>query len=344
MFKIGIVGATGYVGAEILRLLLNHKKVEVSSISSVSFEGDEISKVYRNFLDKTDLICEDKTTLIDKCDLVFTALPHGLSEDIALECFEKGKLCIDLGADFRLTSEDEYKTWYGKAFTHPTLHDKAIYGLPELNRDKIKEYKIIANPGCYPTSIELGLMPLLKNKLIDTKNIICDSKSGTTGAGRGLSQKTHYPDCNENFAAYAIGSHRHTPEIEEVLSTMANEEVNVTFTPHLLPINRGIISTIYSNLTTDKTLEEIHSIYVNAYKTEPFVQILPLGEVACIKDVKLTNNCQISLHLNHKKNGIIIISAIDNMIKGAAGQAIQNMNILLGLEEDEGLDLIAPAF
>lgn len=344
MFKVGIVGATGYVGAEILRLLLSHPNVEVVGISSVSFEGQEISNIYRNFLDKTNLVCENKDDLIDKSDLIFTALPHGLSEDIALECFEKGKLCVDLGADFRLTSEDEYKTWYNKPFTHPSIHKEAIYGLPELNRDKIKEYKIIANPGCYPTSIELGLMPLLKDKLIEIDNIICDSKSGTTGAGRGLSQKTHYPDCNENFAAYAVGSHRHTPEIEETLSVMANEKVNVTFTPHLLPINRGIVSTIYSKLTTSKSLEEIHELYINTYKNEPFVQVLPLGETACIKDVKLTNNCQISLHLNHRKDGIIIVSTIDNMIKGAAGQAIQNMNILFGLKETEGLNLIAPAF
>ena len=344
MFKIGIVGATGYVGAEILRLLLSHKEVEVIGISSVSFEGQKISNIYRNFLDKTNLVCDNKDILIDKADLIFTALPHGLSEDIALQCLEKGKLCIDLGADFRLTSEEDYKLWYNKPFTHPSIHSKAIYGLPELNREKIKEYKIIANPGCYPTSIELGLMPLLKNDLITTDNIICDSKSGTTGAGRGLAQKTHYPDCNENFAPYGVGTHRHTPEIEETLSTMANKKVNVTFTPHLLPINRGIVSTIYSKLTTNKSLEEIHSLYIDTYKNEPFVQVLPLGETACIKNVRLTNNCQISLHLNHRKDSIIVVSAIDNMIKGAAGQAIQNMNILLGLNETEGLDLIAPAF
>lgn len=344
MFKIGIVGATGYVGAEILRLLLAHKKINVVGISSVSFEGEEISNIYRNFLNKTNLICQNKDELIDKCDLIFTALPHGLSEDIALECLEKGKLCVDLGADFRLTSEDEYKTWYGKPFTHPSIHNKAIYGLPELNREKIKNYKIIANPGCYPTSIELGLMPLLKNNLIDTDNIICDSKSGTTGAGRGLAQKTHYPDCNENFAPYGVGTHRHTPEIEEVLSLMANKNVNVTFTPHLLPINRGIESTIYSKLSTNKSLKDIHKLYMDTYKDEPFVQVLPLGETACVKDVRLTNNCQISLHLNHRKDGIIVVSTIDNMIKGAAGQAIQNMNILLGLNETEGLELIAPAF
>lgn len=344
MFKVGIVGATGYVGAEILRLLLSHKEVEIVGISSVSFEGQEISNIYRTFLDKSNLICENKDALIDKCDLVFTALPHGLSEDIALECLEKGKLCVDLGADFRLTSEFDYKEWYGKPFTHPSIHDKAIYGLPELNRNKIKEYKIIANPGCYPTSIELGLMPLLQNNLITFNNIICDSKSGTTGAGRGLSQKTHYPDCNENFAPYGVGTHRHTPEIEETLSAMAGNEVTVTFTPHLLPINRGIVSTIYTNLNTNKDLTEIHNLYLDTYKNEPFVQVLPLGETACINDVKLTNNCQISLHLNHRKDGIIVVSAIDNMIKGAAGQAIQNMNILLGLKETEGLELIAPAF
>ncbi|AGF54576.1 N-acetyl-gamma-glutamyl-phosphate reductase [Clostridium saccharoperbutylacetonicum] len=344
MTKIGIIGATGYVGAELLRLLLSHPKVEIAALSSVSFEGQEISNVYKNFLNKTNLVCETAEDVIEKSDVIFTALPHGLSEDIAKKAIDSNKICIDMGADFRLSNEEEYELWYGKKFTQPEIHASSIYGLPELNRAKIKECSLIANPGCYPTTIELGLMPLLKNSLIKLDNIICDSKSGTTGAGRGLTLNTHFPEENETFAPYKVGAHRHTPEIEETLSVMAKEKVNVTFTPHLLPINRGILSTIYCSTKDTVNLEEIHKLYVAAYKDEPFVNVLPLGEIASIKNVRLTNDCHISLHLNHRKDQIIVVSTIDNMVKGAAGQAIQNMNIILGFEETDGLNLIAPAF
>lgn len=341
MFKVGIIGATGYVGAELVKLLLNHPKVKIEAISSVSYEGEPLSSIYKNFYGATNLICENQNDVINKCDIIFAALPHGLSEEIAEIVYKKNKIFIDLGADFRLINEEDYKKWYGKDFLHKDLHKYSIYALPEHNREKIKEHKIIANPGCYPTSIELGLMPLLKNSLIELNNIICDSKSGATGAGRGLSSKTHYPELSENFAAYGIGSHRHTPEIEQCLTDIAEEEVNITFTPHLLPINRGILSTIYCTPKQKINIEEIHDLYCNFYKNEPFVNILPLGDIACIKDVKYTNNCNISIHLNHRGNGLIIVSTIDNMIKGAAGQAIQNMNILLGLEETDGLKLVA---
>ena len=344
MFKIGIIGATGYVGVELLRLLLNHDKVTVAAISSSTFKDEEISSVYKSFFNKTNLICEDIDDVIDKCDVVFTALPHGLSEEIANKAITKNKKIIDLGADFRLDSEEEYKKWYGKTFLNKELHKYSIYALPEFNGDKIKDFNIIANPGCYPTSIQLGLMPLLENNLINTKNIICDSKSGITGAGRSLSLKSHFSEANENFSAYAIGSHRHSPEIEQALSHIANDNVEVTFTPHLLPINRGILSPIYCETKNKLTLEEIHEIYTIRYKNKDFVHVLPLGETAEIKHVKYTNNCHISLHQNYRKDKLIIISVIDNMVKGAAGQAIQNMNLLLGLPENLGLTLIAPSF
>lgn len=344
MFKVGIIGATGYVGAELLRILLQHPNVEIAAISSHSFEGEEIASIYKTFFNKTSLICKTKEEVIEKSDIVFAALPHGLSEDIANECYKGNKICIDLGADFRLSSEEDYKTWYGKSYLHKELHTKSIYGLPELNRSKIKESRIIANPGCYPTSIELGLLPLLKSSLIKLDNIICDSKSGITGAGRGLSLKTHYAEANDSFAPYSVGAHRHTPEIEEILSTISKEKVNITFTPHLLPINRGIISTIYCQGKEKLTLSEVYDLYKETYKNEAFVEILPLGETASTKNVRYTNNCQISLHENHRGDGLIIISAIDNMIKGAAGQAIQNMNIILNLDETTGLSFIAPAF
>ncbi len=346
MVKVGIIGATGYVGAELIRILLNHNKVEITALSSVSFNGQEIDAVYKNFFNKCNLVCESQEDVLAKADVIFTALPHGLSEEIASKCIEEGKICIDLGADFRLSNEKEYEEWYGKPFKKPELHTQSVYGLPELNKEKIKNTKLIANPGCYCTSIELGLMPLLKNSLIETKNIICDSKSGATGAGRGLSLTSHFTELNENFAPYKVGGHRHTPEIEETLGHMANEKVTVTFTPHLLPINRGIISTIYCNPKNPENinLNEIHALYEECYKDKPFVNVLPLGETACTKNVRYSNYCNISLHLNHRKDQIIVVSTIDNMVKGAAGQAIQNMNIILGFDETEGLKFISPAF
>lgn len=344
MIKVGIVGATGYVGAELIRILLNHNEVEISAISSVSFEGQEFEFIYKNFVDKTNLVCETIDKVIEKSEVIFAALPHGLSEDIAAKCIENNKICIDLGADFRLSNEDDYKLWYDRSFSHPKLHKESVYGLPELNKDKIKKSKLIANPGCYPTSIELGLMPLLLNSMIYTKGIVCDSKSGATGAGRRLSLTGHFAELNENFAPYKIGSHRHTPEIEEILGVIAKEEVGITFTPHLLPINRGIISTIYCTPKNDVNLDEIHTLYKEFYSDKPFVNVLPLGDVACTKNVRFSNYCHISIHLNHRKDGLIIVSAIDNMIKGAAGQAIQNMNIILGFDEKEGLNFISPTF
>ena len=344
MFKVGIIGATGYVGVELLRLLLNHDKVTVTAISSSTFKDEEISSVYKSFFNKTTLVCEDKSDVIDKCDVIFTALPHGLSEEIAVKAISKNKKVIDLGADFRLECEDSYEEWYGKKFTFKDIHKNSIYGLPEFNGSRIKKFNIVANPGCYPTSISLGLMPLLKTNLINTKNIICDSKSGITGAGRELSLKTHFAEANENFAAYGIGSHRHTPEIEQTLSYMANENVEVTFTPHLLPVNRGILSTIYCQPKDQLTLEEIHKIYKKQYENEEFVHVLPLGQTAEIKHVKYTNNCHISIHQNYRKNKLIIVSVIDNMVKGSAGQAIQNMNLMLGFDECEGLSTMATAF
>jgi N-acetyl-gamma-glutamyl-phosphate reductase len=344
MKTVGIIGATGYVGAELLRILLNHREVKVTALSSVSFQGQDINSIYKNFINKTDLVCETMDDVLAKAEIIFTALPHGLSEEIAAKCISEGKVCIDLGADFRLSNEDDYTLWYEKSFIHPELHKDSVYGLPELNREKIKKSKLIANPGCFPTSIELGLMPLLKNALIETKGIICDSKSGATGAGRGLSISSHFSELNENFAAYKVGSHRHTPEIEETLGTMADDKVTVTFTPHLLPINRGILSTIYCTPKESIDLENLYNLYKDFYKDEPFVNILPLGETACTKNVRYSNYCDLSLHLNQRKDQIIIVSTIDNMLKGAAGQAVQNMNIVLGFDETEGLTFISPAF
>ncbi len=340
--KAGIIGATGYAGAELFRLLYCHKNVEIAAVSSTSFEGKALNEVYPALTNEKTFILGNMDEVIDASDVIFAALPHGLSEELAHKCDGKGKVLIDLGADFRLTSAKAYTKWYGLEYKYPSLHEKAMYCLPEINREKIKNVDIIANPGCYPTSIALGLMPALKNGLVDTSSIIIDSKSGVTGAGRGLSQTTHYPDNNEAFSAYKAGLHRHTPEIEQTLSGFVGKDIKVTFVPHLLPVNRGILSTIY--VKTDKTYDEIYDVYAKAYESEKFVRLQPKGAYANIKNVRCSNYCDISLHFDEHTSTLIITSAIDNMVKGAAGQAIQNMNIKYGFDEAEGISMLSPSF
>lgn len=347
MIKVGIIGATGYVGVELLRLLLNHEDVSVEAISSVTFKDELISSVYKNFSGIVDLICEDEDSVISKSDVIFGALPHGLSEKLASKILKHRKKFIDIGADFRLKSEESYIKWYNKKFDYKPLHEKSIYSIPEFHRNKIIEgnYEIIANPGCYPTSIALGLIPAIKSNLVNEQSIIIDSKSGVTGAGRKLSLGNHFVECNESLNAYSLGGvHRHTPEIEQILNEFSTTDIKVTFTPHLVPLNRGILSTIYFDLKGEYSLESIHKIYSKFYENEYFVKVLPLGSNAKIKDVKNSNYCNISIHKDNRCNRCIICSVIDNMVKGAAGQAIQNMNLLMGIEENKGLKSIATAF
>ncbi len=335
--KVGIIGATGYAGAELCRLLVNHDGVEIAAVSSVSYEGKRFCDVYRNFDGILDMVLVDEDTAIEKSDIVFASLPHGYSEKIAAKCAEKDVVFIDLGADFRLIDGEDYKEWYGLDFEDIDLHKKAVYGLCELFRDEIKNAKLIANPGCYPTASALGLAPLLKNDFIETNSIIIDAKSGVTGAGRSPSATTHFPECNESLSAYKVAEHRHTPEIEQTLSIVGDCDVNITFVPHLLPINRGILSTMYAKIKDGVTPEIIQNAYEKLYNEEFFVRLLPNGETACIKNVTGSNFCDISLHFDARCGRVIVVSAIDNMIKGAAGQAIQNMNIMLGYDERRGL-------
>ena len=344
MINVGIIGATGYAGAELVRLLIGHPEAKIVAMSSVTYEGKKLSEVFPNFEGITDEILTDMDTVVEKSQVVFASLPHGLSEPIARKCYDKGALFIDLGADFRLHDEADYQKWYKLDYKDPELHEKAVYSLCELCRDKIKEAKIIGNPGCYPTSISLGLYPLLKAGVVRTNSVIIDSKSGVTGAGRGLTLGTHYPECNEAISAYKVASHRHTPEIEQMLSEIAGEKVTITFVPHLLPVNRGILSTIYVDLTKDISAEEIRKLYTDAYANEKFVRVLPEGTFANIRNVRCSNYCDISIHPDPRTGRVIITSAIDNMVKGAAGQAIQNMNIVLGFAEDCGLNMVPNIF
>ncbi len=344
MIKAAVVGATGYAGAELVRLLLTHPQVEITGLSSTSFAGQSIDEIYPSFKKCALPTLTDSDTAIVGADVVFAALPHGLSEPLAEKCAESGALLIDLGADFRLESEEEYEAWYKKPFDKPALHDGAVYALPELFRDAIKGAKIVANPGCYPTAAALGMAPALKAGLVAGNHVIIDAKSGLSGAGRSLTQNTHYAEANETISAYKVGSHRHTPEIEQTLSHMAGSPIKVTFVPHLLPVNRGIEETIYVPLAEGVTLAEVRAAYEEFYKDEPFVRLERDGMSAQIRNITRSNFCDISLHVDSRNNLLIVCSCIDNMVKGAAGQAIQNMNLHFGLDETVGLETLPAGF
>ena len=343
--KAGVVGATGYAGAELVRLLTGHPQAELAAISSVSFTGQALSDIYPAYYHICDLVCGTQEEVVEKSHVVFAALPHGLSQALATTCYDAGKVFIDLGADFRLENEDDYKEWYGGTYLYKELHEQAVYALPELFREQIRGKKIIANPGCYTTAVPLALAPALRKGYIAAEGIIADCKSGVTGAGRKLTQNTHYPELNEGFSAYKVAAHRHTPEMEQSLSHVAGgAPVKLTFVPHLLPVNRGILATCYAKLQKEASLQEIRQVYEEQYGDEPFIRLLPEGRVADIKNVRYSNYCDISLHMDPRTNTFIAISAIDNMVKGAAGQAIQNMNLAFGLDETCGLMLTPPAF
>lgn len=342
--KAGILGATGYAGVELARLLLRHPKAELAAIGSVSFEGQKLYEVYPSLRELCPLECESADGVIEKSDVVFAALPHGLSQKTAARCVAEGKKFIDLGADFRLDDPAEYEKWYGCEYILPELHEQAVYGLPELFRAEIAGKSVVGNPGCYPTSVALGLAPALRAGLVEPQGIVIDSKSGVTGAGRKTTQGTHYPECNEAFSAYKAAAHRHTPEIEQTLSKAAGERATVTFVPHLLPVNRGILSTIYARMKPGATLEKARALYEETYRNERFVRVLPKGTGVDIRNVKGSNYCDIQLYADKHTGLLIVTSVIDNMVKGAAGQAVQNMNILFGLPEETGVDMIPTVF
>ena len=342
--KAGVVGATGYAGAELCRILTGHPGAELTAVSSVSFEGKKLSDIYPSYYQVCEPVCGKQEEVVEQCDVIFAALPHGLSQELAAECDAKGKAFIDLGADFRLESEAEYQEWYGNSFLDHALHEKAVYGLPELFREQIRGKKLIANPGCYTTAVPLALYPALEAGLIEKDGIVADCKSGVTGAGRKMTQNTHYPELNEAFTAYKVAAHRHTPEMEQTLSKAAGAPVKLTFVPHLLPVNRGILATCYARLKPGVTMESLSRVYHERYDGEYFVRLLPEGRVADIKNVWYSNFCDVSLHLDSRTGTLVAISAIDNMVKGAAGQAVQNMNLAFGLDETAGLRLFPPAF
>lgn len=342
MIKVGIIGATGYTGCELVRILLNHDEAQIVALSAKDRLEEELAEIYPNFRGMIEAKVEklDIEAMASEVDVVFTALPHGVSMEIVPDLLAKGIKVIDLGADYRFKNLTAYEKWYN-IHQSPELLDKTIYGLPELHRDIIKQSNLVGNPGCYPTSIILALTPLLRNKWIDVNSIIADSKSGVTGAGCRPSEGSHYISCNESIKAYKVAAHRHTAEIEEQLSEAASEEVIITFTPHLVPMNRGILSTIYANLNKDADLENIHQYYQDFYHNEEFVRILPLGKMPETKYVRGSNYCDIGMTVDQRTNRVIVVSAIDNLVKGASGQAVQNMNLMFGLPENMGLKMPA---
>ncbi|TKB08032.1 N-acetyl-gamma-glutamyl-phosphate reductase [Desulforhopalus sp. IMCC35007] len=345
MIKVGIIGASGYAGAELTRILCNHPQVELAMATSRQYEGIALSEVFPHLRGKVDLICENikAEDLAKKADLFFTAVPHKTAMDLVPVLLDAGKKVIDLSADFRLRDLATYENWYQPHSSSQFLAE-AVYGLPELYRQSIKNCRILANPGCYPTSIILGLAPLLKAGAIVPETIIADSKSGTSGAGRVAQTGTLFCEVHDGFRPYKVGrAHRHTPEIEQELSLLAKTDVFLTFTPHLLPISRGILSTIYATLTPGQKPESIRELFEAQYRDEPFIRLLKEDSFPATQYVKGSNFCDISCKIDQKTNRIIVMSAIDNVVKGAAGQAVQNMNIMCGIQEETGL-LSAPLF
>lgn len=338
--RVGVIGATGYAGSELVRILSGHPDVRLAGLTTQSYADMPFWEVYPHLYKHTDMICRelDLADLAEKCDVIFTALPHGHSMPVAAEVQRRGKKLVDLGADFRFEQVAVYEKWYKVDHSEPGLNSLAVYGLPEIHRDKIRGAGIVANPGCYPTSVILGLAPLLKNGLVDTGSIVIDSKSGVSGAGRNLSLNTHYCEVNENIKAYNVGKHRHTPEIEQELSALAGKTLVVSFTPHLTPMNRGMLSTIYAGLKGTLSTGEITGLYREFYSGSPFVRILPPGMLPGTKSVSGSNHCDIGLEVDDRTGRVVVASAIDNLIKGASGQAVQNMNIMFGLPEDAGLE------
>ena len=342
MIKAGIYGASGYTGQELLRLLIAHAKVEVVALTSRQYKGTPISDVYPLFRGVTDLTYIDASPekVAGLCDVVFLAVPHGEAMAVAPAFLEKGTKVVDLSADFRLRDRATYEKWYIQ-HSAPELLAKAVYGLPELYREDIKRADLVANPGCYPTSVILGLAPLLKGGYIGLSSIIIDSKSGTTGAGRNLQVGSLFCEVNEGFKAYKVGVHRHAPEMEQEISLLANEEVKILFSPHLLPVNRGILSTIYANMKEPLDTEHVTGVYEEYYGEEKFVRIYEAGSLPNISSVRGSNYCDIGVTVDKRTGRIVIVSAIDNLMKGAAGQAVQNMNLMYGFPEDAGLELVS---
>ncbi len=339
MIKVGIIGSTGYAGNELVRLLLQHGKTEIVWYGSKSYIGEEYASVYRNMFRLVDARCLDDNMeeLAREADVIFTATPQGLCASLVTEDILRQTKIVDLSADFRIKDVATYEKWYGITHKSPQFIEEAVYGLCELNRERVRNARLVANPGCYPTCSTLTLYPLVKERLIDPNTIIIDAKSGTSGAGRGAKVANLFCEVNENIKAYGVATHRHTPEIEEQLGYAAGCQVKINFTPHLVPMNRGILVTAYASMAKDMTEEEIREIYRAYYDKETFVRVLKKGDCPETRFVEGSNYVDVNVKLDPRTNRIIAMGAMDNLVKGAAGQAVQNMNLMFGLPENMGL-------
>jgi len=345
MIKAGIIGATGYSGGELVRLLGLHPAAKVQAATSRSYIGKTYNEVFANFNRYEELYLQEENieTMANECDVIFVALPHGIASERVTASILKHTRIIDFGPDFRISDASVYEKWYGIRHCARELLPQAVYGLSEIYRDKIRGARLVANPGCYTTCGIIALYPLIKEGVIDAGSIIIDAKSGVSGAGRGLDLGVHYDEANENVKAYKVGSHRHTPELEEQLSLAAGRDVILSFTPHMVPMNRGILLTAYANLAGKYTYELVYEIFNQYYKDEFFIRMTKKDVSPETKWVKASNFCDIGFTIDDRTGRIIVIGALDNLVKGAAGQAVQNMNIMFGLEEKAGLDM-APVF
>ncbi|MBZ2170420.1 MULTISPECIES: N-acetyl-gamma-glutamyl-phosphate reductase [Marinobacter] len=343
MIKAGIVGGTGYTGVELLRLLATHPEVSVSCITSRSEAGLPVADLYPNLRGHYDLaFSEPDADMLKACDVVFFATPHGVAMRMAPELIAAGVRVVDLSADFRLKDLEVWANWYGMPHESAEWADKAVYGLPEVARDAIREAQLVANPGCYPTAIQLGFLPLVENDLVDPARLIADAKSGASGAGRQGKVGMLHGEVGESFKAYGASGHRHLPEIRQGLSEAAGVSVGVTFVPHLVPMIRGIEATLYAELKDPTDFGRLQDLFEDRFRNEPFVDVMPQGSHPETRSVRGANHCRMALHRQEDSNIVIVSSVIDNLVKGAAGQAVQNMNIMFGLTETQGLD--APAF
>ena len=342
MIKAGIIGSTGYAGGELARLLLQRDDIEIKWYGSRSYIDQKYASIYQNMFRIVDDACMDDNMkeLADQVDVVFTATPQGLCASLVDEDVLSKVKVIDLSADFRIKDVSVYEKWYKLPHVSPRFIGEAVYGLPEINREKVKRARLIANPGCFPTCSFLSTYPLVKEGLIDPNTIIIDAKSGTSGAGRGSKVDSLYCEVNENIKAYGVASHRHTPEIEEQLSCAAGKPVTISFTPHLVPMNRGILVTAYASLTKKVSYEEVKAVYDKYYRDEYFVRVLEKDVVPQTRWVEGSNFADVNFKIDTRTNRVVMMGAIDNMVKGAAGQAIQNMNLMFGLPENTGLKQI----
>ena len=339
MIKVGIVGATGYTGVELLRLLANHPEVSIECITSRGEAGKLVSDLFPNLRGHLDQhFSQPDVTQLALCDVVFFATPHCVAMEMVPVLIKRNTRVIDLSADFRLRDAAEWEQWYNMPHTCPELLSEAVYGLPEVNRDAIKSAQLIAVPGCYPTATQLGFIPLLEQGIIDASHLIADAKSGVSGAGRKAAIGTLLTESSENMKAYAVAGHRHLPEIIQGLNAVSDSPVGLTFVPHLAPMIRGIHATLYGTLTKEVDLQ---ALFEQRYADEPFVDVLPSGSHPETRTVTGTNVCRIAVHQPQQSNTVVVLSAIDNLVKGASGQAIQNMNILFGLPESMGINTIA---